>query len=790
MVPAETAASHKIPDVGMRGGLGRTLLTAFLVLTILPLSIVSWYASSRSRLNIQEEVTEKLISIAALKEAQISRWIDDQEALLTALASSAQLEAAARAAEAGDRGATRSYLAAAAEAYGLSAVALLTNSGQANAASEPALEERAFSVQSFGQTELLVASEEPGGDLELILLYSLEETLGQNWHYLSAWPDSSRLTRILEETAGLGQTGVAYLVTPAGMALPQGIAVDSPIVAAALTGSVGEGLYENYAGEPVIGVRHWLPALGMALFVEQSQEEAFARNDTVTTAVIMAALMAALAAAIIAAFVTRHITRPIVQLTESTLHIASGDLSQRVRVASRDEIGILAFVFNRMTSDLEALYNDLEKKVAQRTHLLQQANYQIQRRAIQTQASVEVGQAITSILHPDRLLDEVVHLVRDRFVYSYVAVYTVSDKDDQFLTRRASAGWAMPFHGEWISADSGNLIGSAFRDGAPVVEVAPHPVLVGPPAQYTRFEAVLPLRMGSQTLGVLDVQSTEPEGFDSDDISILQNVAHQVTIALENARAYEVERKAAQRLREMDQFKRRFLTNMSHELRTPLTNVLGFSRLMLKQRDVSLSEQQREDLQIIHNNGQHLLGLINDLLDVSQIEAGLMELQFKEFNLADLIHSVMATASALVRDKDVVLREVVSPDLPSLQADPSRIRQTLLHLLANAAKFTDEGEIVVHAWSDNGNVLVSISDTGVGIAPEDQERIFERFEQGILENGRRPEGAGLGLALCKEFVEMHGGRIRLESEVGKGSTFVLSLPVRPQAPEQTTGDGA
>jgi len=283
--------------------------------------------------------------------------------------------------------------------------------------------------------------------------------------------------------------------------------------------------------------------------------------------------------------------------------------------------------------------------------------------------------------------------------------------------------------------------------------------------------------MGDQVIGVLDILSTKEDDFDTDDVSVLQTVANQITIALENARTYVTEREAAKRLRELDQSKRRFLVNMSHELRTPLTNIIGFSRLMLKGIDGPLGERQREDTQIIYHNGEHLLGLINDLLDISHIEAGLMELQFREVNLADLINSVMATASALVRDKDVELEQKVPSDLPKVHADAARIRQVLLRLLTNAAKFTEQGAITVRAWSADGQVLVSVSDTGAGIPQEDFGRIFEQFEQGSLENGRRPDGAGLGLALSKEFVEMHGGRIWVESEMGVGSRFTFSLPL-------------
>ncbi|MCS7177759.1 MAG: ATP-binding protein [Anaerolineae bacterium] len=765
------AAGLEVPGVGMRGGLGRTILTAFLILAIVPLSLVSWYASTRHRQNIQEEVSGKLVTIAALKEAQITRWLEEQA---TALADP-DLQAAIRQAAATSPGEFRSHLIALASQNGFVDLALVGPQGRVEQAGDPSWEGDVVPFPSNPETFAVQTSLNPVGRGQIILTGPLGFA---RWPYVAARLSMEGLDRILEERTGLGHTGEAYLVDRSGFAVPQNRRLSGPAIQAVLAGQNGQGLYPNYAGRPVIGVYRWLPALGVALIVEQTQEEAFASNESVTAAVIAATLGVAIATAAIAAVVTRQITRPVVRLTESALHIAAGDLSQRVDITSRDEIGILADVFNRMAAELEILYNDLEAKVAERTRLLQQANYQIQRRALQLQASLEVGQAVTSILDPDTLLDRVVRVVRDCFYYSYVAVYTTDDSGNG-LALRASVGEADPFHGEQVPRDSAGAVGQAFRDGRAVVESRSVPLKVGPPLSYARSEVALPLRLGDRVLGVLDVQSTQPEAFDQDDVSVLQNVANQVAIALENARAYALEREAAERLRELDRSKRRFLANMSHELRTPLTNIIGFARLMLKGVDGPLTDQQRYDLEIIYHNGEHLLGLINDLLDISQIEAGLMELEFREVDLSELIRSVMATASALVRGKPVVLKEVVSPDLPRVKADPARIRQVLLRLLTNAAKFTDQGTITIQAWPADGEVRISVSDTGIGIPPEFRERIFERFEQGLMENGRRPDGAGLGLALSKEFVEMHGGRIWVESEVGKGSTFTFTLPQAP-----------
>lgn len=773
------AAGLDVPGVGMRGGLGRTILTALLVLAIVPLSGISWYASTRHRQNIQEEVTGKLVTIAALKEAQITRWLEEEAA---ALADPALQTAVLQAAQENPTE-IRSHLAALASQKGLEDLALIGSQGQVEGAGDASWEPAVVPLPSDSETFAVQVSLSPYGRKGIVVIRPLGLP---RWPYIAARVRAEGLARLLEERAGLGRTGEAYVVDRWGFACPQGRRLTGPAIEAALAGQDGQGLYENYNGVPVIGVYRWLPALDLALVVEQTQEEAFASNEAVTTAVIAATLAVAIATAAIAAVVTRQITRPVVRLTESALRIAAGDLSQRVDIHSRDEIGILADVFNRMVGELEVLYNDLEAKVAERTRLLQQANYQIQRRAIQLQASLEVGQAVTSILDPDALLDHVVRVVRDCFYYSYVAVYTTDDAG-QGLVLRVAAGEADPFHGPYVTGESTDGVGRAFRDGQAVLESRPVSLKVGPPLSYARAEAALPLRLGDRVLGVLDVQSTQPEAFDQDDVSVLQNVANQVAIALENARAYALEREAAERLRQLDRSKRRFLANMSHELRTPLTNIIGFARLMLKEIDGPLTDQQRHDLEIIYHNGEHLLGLINDLLDISQIEAGLMELEFREVDLGDLIRSVMATAGALVRGKPVVMREIIASDLPKVRADPARIRQVLLRILANAAKFTDRGAITVRAWPVDGEVWVSVSDTGVGITPEHLERVFERFEQGVVESGRRPEGVGLGLALSKEFVEMHGGRIWVESEVGRGSTFTFTLPLQPVPSSRSEG---
>jgi signal transduction histidine kinase/ActR/RegA family two-component response regulator len=284
-------------------------------------------------------------------------------------------------------------------------------------------------------------------------------------------------------------------------------------------------------------------------------------------------------------------------------------------------------------------------------------------------------------------------------------------------------------------------------------------------------------------IGVLNVQANKTNAFEPDDVAVLQTLADQLAIAVENARAYELSLQAVDEMRKADQLKSQFLANMSHELRTPLNSIIGFSRVILKGIDGPITELQQQDLAAIYNSGQHLLNLINDILDLSKIEAGKMELNFEEnVNIADLISSVMSTVSGLVKDKPIKLYRELASDLPGVRADPLKVRQVLLNLLANAAKFTEQGSITINARLQPGvdhqlEILISVTDTGTGISPEDRNKLFQPFSQVDASATRKTGGSGLGLSISRHLVEMHGGRIGVESEAGKGSTFYFALPV-------------
>nr|NIS59257.1 histidine kinase [Pseudomonadota bacterium] len=224
--------------------------------------------------------------------------------------------------------------------------------------------------------------------------------------------------------------------------------------------------------------------------------------------------------------------------------------------------------------------------------------------------------------------------------------------------------------------------------------------------------------------------------------------------------------------------KSEFLANMSHELRTPLNAILGYTELILDNIYGDVPEKIQEVLERLQENGRHLLGLINEVLDLSKIEAGRLTLSLNDYSMREVVQTVFTAAEPLAAEKNLALKVTLPPDLERGKGDEQRIAQVLLNLVGNAIKFTEEGEVKVEVTASNGMFLVSVSDTGPGLSEADQEKIFEEFHQADSSSTREKGGTGLGLSIAKRIIEMHGGRIWVESSLGKGSTFWFTLPVR------------
>jgi two-component system, NtrC family, sensor kinase len=288
----------------------------------------------------------------------------------------------------------------------------------------------------------------------------------------------------------------------------------------------------------------------------------------------------------------------------------------------------------------------------------------------------------------------------------------------------------------------------------------------------------VPLLREDHIIGGLVINGKTPGEFPSEVIDLLKTFASQSALAIQNARLFHEIADKSRQLEAASQHKSEFLANMSHELRTPLNAIIGFSEVLVDRMFGELNEKQDEYLKDIYASGQHLLSLINDILDLSKIEAGRMELEVTDFDLPGAIGNALTLVRERASRRGITLGHAVDERLGQIRGDERKVKQVLLNLLSNALKFTPEGgRIDVSARVHDGVAEVSVADTGVGIAPEDQEAVFEEFRQ-VGTADKKVEGTGLGLALARKCIELHGGRIWVESEVGKGSTFTFTLPVR------------
>lgn len=303
----------------------------------------------------------------------------------------------------------------------------------------------------------------------------------------------------------------------------------------------------------------------------------------------------------------------------------------------------------------------------------------------------------------------------------------------------------------------------------------------------SQSELGLPLMLRGQVIGVLGVKREKQVDWTDEEVSAVNAVADQISRALENARLSEEQEKTIEQLKEIDRLKSEFLTSMSHELRTPLNSIIGFADVLLQGIDGDLPDMAVNDIRLIHSSGQHLLALINDILDLSKIEAGKMELIREPIDIGESINDVLAASNSLVKDKPVEILVDKPDDLPPLYADKLRLNQILLNLVSNAAKFTDEGSITIKANIDEENpdkMRVAVIDTGIGIPEEKQHSIFDRFRQADGTTTRKYGGTGLGLAITLNLTEMHDGELKVKSEPNGGSEFFFTIPLANNHVEQ------
>ncbi len=441
------------------------------------------------------------------------------------------------------------------------------------------------------------------------------------------------------------------------------------------------------------------------------------------------------------------------------------------------------FILQRLHEPLAATVASRRAYLAQRAALAQteaaladQARLSGELRAVS-----DVGVAAAATLDVDRLLSAAADLTKENFNLYHAHIYLL-EEDKRTLALRAGAGAIgrqMVREGRKIPVHSQSIVARAARERDVVIvseteqstDFLPHPLLPD-----TRSELAVPLVIGDRLLGVLDVQSSQPGRFQATDRQVYRILAAQLAVATQNAMYFGEQLQMAEKLREVDRLKTDFLARMSHELRTPLNSIIGFADVLLMGLDGDLTERMIEDLQLIRGSGYHLRDIIGDILDMSRIEAGRLELTYETFDLRRTATEMLATSAPLAEQKGLALQLDIDPRIGLISADRTRLRQILWNIVGNAIKFTDHGAITVSIQPQNGDVLFCISDTGIGIAPDNLPRIFDHFSQ--VEGTHRPSigGTGLGLSISKSLVELHGGRLWVESRLDEGSTFRFIIP--------------
>ncbi|WP_445383196.1 response regulator [Robiginitalea sp. IMCC43444] len=456
-------------------------------------------------------------------------------------------------------------------------------------------------------------------------------------------------------------------------------------------------------------------------------------------------------------------------------------------------MAIVYFVVKVRTGLLIAQREMLEDKVELRTR-------EVQQRLNELATVNSVSQALNDKLELDKLINLVGDKMKEVFK-SDITYLAILDKETNIINFPYQDGDNMPP----MKLGEG-LTSRIIQTGEPLLINRDKDIV----AEYDKYglkqtgkQAVsylgVPISVEDDIIGVLSVQSMTQEGrFNEEDKNLLGTIAINVGVALHNAELYEEAKEAKARAEDANEAKSAFLSTVSHELRTPLTSVLGFAKIIRKRLEdkifpvVSVNDQKikktmkqvSENLEVVVSEGERLTSLINDVLDLAKIESGRMDWNMKPIFIQDILSRAMSATSSLFENKKLALKKKIPKDLPLISGDEDKLIQVVINLLSNAVKFTEKGTVTIEAYQDKGQIIVEVQDTGIGIAETDKHKVFERFRQAGDTLTDKPQGTGLGLPICREIIEHHGGIIWMNSELNVGSTFFFSVPTLGESNEQ------
>jgi len=529
-------------------------------------------------------------------------------------------------------------------------------------------------------------------------------------------------------------------------------------------------------------------ALSVALD-EAPQRAAFWRRLVTVIAILAMTSIVVVGGALI---LTLRLVGSIQALRAGAARIGSGDLASRISIKTGDELEALADQFNQMAGQLQASYADLEKKVELRTRELAQSVGELR-------ALGEVSQAVNSTLDLETVLNTIVAKATQLSGTEAGAIYVHGDAKNEFAlcaTYGMSEAFVAELAGQEVGFDESTVAQAVQRVPVQVADLEAKPTTLQEIILRAGYRAllVIPLLSRDKLMGALVVWRKAPGEFPQHTLELLQTFAAQSVLAIQNARLFqEIEEKGRQ-LELTSQHKSQFVASMSHELRTPLNAIIGLTEMMISNAPRFGTEKAQEPLRRVHGAGTHLLGLINQVLDLSKIEAGKLELSPETVNVAPLLEDIIGTARQLAEHNKNRLVVESPNNLGSLTVDPMRLRQILLNLLSNACKFTKQGEVrlrVKRVVDGRDWIEIAVADTGIGMTPEQQAKLFEEFTQADSSTARQYGGTGLGLAITRKLARMMGGDVTVTSEPGKGSVFTVRLPggSKAQARSSTGSDG-
>lgn len=564
--------------------------------------------------------------------------------------------------------------------------------------------------------------------------------------------DLVEVDELIRERTGLGESGETYLVAQARgknifisgektmKDFPDGI--KSVGIEAAIAKQDGIGLYTNYAGVPVIGVYRWLTDQNLALIAEMSQAEAFEPANRLARDILLIGLSSAGVLLVAVYLMSRRITQPLMAIAATAIQVAGGNLKSQAPVLTEDEIGLLARAFNQMIDQLSQSKDQLEIRIKSATAELQDT-------------LANLGSIIDNIADGLLVVDPQGRITR--FNPALSKLFNLGNLD---LTGEICS--------EIFSKEINALIAQA--------NSAPGNI----------FTKEVSLAHNSVGKAVATAVLKEDEDILEESAKILVG-----TVILFRDITAE---------KEVDRMKTDFISTVSHELRTPLTSVLGFAKIIKKKLEENILpyvntedkkvrravNQVGENIEIIVSEGVRLTSLINDVLDIAKMEAGKTDWRMEPMSVVDVVERGIAATSALFTQKNLELIRDFQPGTPKNLGDQDRLIQVAINLLSNSIKFTDQGSITCRITHTQEEITVSIIDTGMGISEVDQPKVFEKFKQVGDTLTDKPKGTGLGLPICKEIIEQHGGRIWVEGQIGVGSTFSFTLPVLEQTKAEIT----